>query len=224
MNRREAVFLFTFEVMNDGLKGHRFLWILFIFYWITVVWLTFFSGPTADRIKKSSYGQSFFPPVYKMYTSPPKQIIQSEYIYYKNGKIIQKIKVDSLFQLQMKKNFTLPEFKKDLKQYLAVFYAPNVDLGNATYRYALDSAAQKEFPIAEYLFCGSNTKQIVENQLNFGIHLQKVLRETESADSMVLVIRRDLNKVAMDKEQVNHLASFITEKEIYRKGIYLKNE
>lgn len=192
--------------------------ILFGAYWLIVGFITFGNSSQANRIKNTTWGQTLFPPTYKMYTSPPKQIIQTKYYFFKNGKKIDSIDVDEWYAKKLKADFPYPILKKDLKNYLKIYYLPGVNMGNEVYKYALDSMTQKEKSMQDYLLSNKQTMQEVENQLNvvpiFGM---------QKADSVNIVITRTFNAVGFDTWKDKKLAYWITDSVLIEKGKKLKN-
>lgn len=195
------------------MKNKKLIIAFFTIYWLFVLFLTFSNVGFVQKIKNSALGQTLFPPTYKMYTSPPKQIIQSKYTFYQNGKILQEIDADSLFHTQMKTHFPKAAFKKDLKQYLMLYYAPNVDLGNDVYAYALDSVLQKEKSLQSVLLGKKRNQLYMENQLNFAQTFQP-----KNADSVELQIKRKFNEVSFDDKKHEKLAYWISDSVLIQKG------
>lgn len=195
-----------------------FFIIAFSCYWLFVLFITFSKTSFSEKFKTYRIAQVLFPATYKMYTSTPKQITQSEYTFYKNGEVVKKVNVDSLYFQQMKTSFPLPTFKKDLKQHLMLYYLPNLDLGNDVYTYALDSTMQKEKSLQDFLLLNKRNAIYVMNQLN---HAQYIYKE---ADSVELSIHRRFNEIPFDEKKYQKLAYWISDSIIIKQVKKIQHE
>ncbi|MDO5655162.1 MAG: hypothetical protein Q4G27_03375 [Flavobacteriaceae bacterium] len=196
---------------------------LFLLYWLLAGLKVFLPNNTLDNFKNHFLTANVLPPVYKMYTSPPKERIVSFYTYYQKKEKLYRINADSLFHVRMKKNFPWPAFKKDLKQYQSVYYQPSLDITNFLFKYYYDSLQIQEEDIPFQLSQNKRLNFKFENKLQFADNIGQSIPELASADSVVVQVYKYFNPLKMDPNINSKPAAGIPDMLLFEKGKNFKN-
>lgn len=210
--------------MRNGFKYLNILLLAgFVCYWFLAVLLTFLPKNIFFAERDNIYLQTFFPPVYKMFTSPPKERVVSDYIFYRQNVEVAKINADSLFHLQMKKHFPTPTFKKEMKQHQAIFTHPSREFTVMLYRYYLDSLHIAGEDIPQHLNNHRPMAMLLQNQLMFAGPIKEMVPTLNDSDSVVLKVTKKQVPLAMDPFWENKPAALVPDMVLYHQGIKMKH-